>query len=614
MHNNTADEPHRTTNVRVEGARSHLCGAIGLSDVGHRATLNGWVARVRNHGGVLFLDVRDRAGVVQAVIAEGGNPELWRLGEGLRNEACVAVEGTVQKRPETMINRSMATGEVEVAVDRLSLLADCEALPFRISDEERAREELRQRYRFLDLRRPTMQRALKMRHLVAWTVREFLHREGFYEIETPTLIRSTPEGARDLLVPARTQPGRFYALPQSPQIYKQLLMSAGFERYFQIARCYRDEDTRGDRQLEHTQIDIEMSFVKSNDIYTTVERMLARIFDAVLARELPLPFPRLTYDDAMLRYGSDKPDIRYGAEIEDCAAWATRCELRFFKQALTDGGVVRLIRVAGHHLTRRDIAALESDAQRAGAGGVAWCCVTEGGFTGGIGKYLTPHFKEIAQYHHAGAGDTLLLIAGRERVVCKALDAVRRALIRAGTVALTARAQGGVERDFGWVWITDFPLFSEADEGGWEPAHHIFSMPHERYHQSLEQRPEAVRGHIYDLVCNGIEVASGSIRIHNPELQRRVLKIIGMGHEEAEERFGVLLRALRYGTPPHGGIAPGLDRLMMILRGESTIREVMAFPKNHLGASALDDSPAEVPEEQLRELGISLLTAHNREP
>ena len=587
--------------------RTHHCGALQSKHVGQPVILNGWVAQHRNHGGVIFINLRDRSGNVQTLIERDASISLQKRGEALKLESCVALAGRVRRRPVEMINATMPTGEIEIIIEELELLAECQPLPFSISNDTEAREELRQHYRFLDLRRPKMQHNLETRHQVVWAIRQFLHQQRFYEIETPTLIRSTPEGARDLLVPSRQQPGHFFALPQSPQIYKQLLMTAGFERYFQIARCYRDEDARGDRQLEHSQIDIEMSFVDSAAIFKLVEQLLHHIFITVRQEQLSLPLPQLRYDEALLHYGSDKPDIRYEGQIVDCCAWAANSTLHIFQKALESGGSVRALQLPSCQLSRRELMELEEQARAAGAVGMAWCQVQEGGLKGGIGNHLQPQWKEIKAQLGVAAGDMLLFIADTTPIVCRALDVLRRSLIAQEKLPLRAEYRNGLSKEFGWVWITDFPLFEWNSElQQWEAAHHLFSMPHYRYHAHLEERPGEARGEIYDLVCNGIELASGSIRIHQAELQRRVLAIVGIDEKEAEQRFGALLRALRYGTPPHGGIAPGLDRLLMLLQGEPSIREVMAFPKNSLGANLLDDSPSVVDKRQLTALGIAL--------
>ncbi len=587
--------------------RTHHCGTLRSQDVGQPVILNGWVAQHRNHGGVIFINLRDRSGNVQALIEQDASTALQRRGEALKLESCVALVGKVRRRPDQMINTSMPTGEIEIKIEELELLAECQPLPFSISNDSEAREELRQHYRFLDLRRPKMQRNLEMRHRVVGAIRQFLHQQSFYEIETPTLIRSTPEGARDLLVPSRQQPGHFFALPQSPQIYKQLLMTAGFERYFQIARCYRDEDARGDRQLEHSQIDIEMSFVDSAAIFKLVEQLLYHVFLTARQEQLSLPLPQLRYDEALLYYGSDKPDIRYEGQIVDCGTWAANSTLHIFQKALKSNGSVRALRLPPCQLSRRELTELEEQARASGAAGLAWCQVQEEGLRGGIGSHLQPQWKEIKAQLGVSAGDMLLFVADSTPIVCRTLDSLRRSLIARQKLPLKNEYQKGFSKEFGWVWITDFPLFEWNSElQQWEAAHHLFSMPHHRYHAHLEQRPGEVRGEIYDLVCNGVELASGSIRIHQAELQRRVLAIVGIHEREAERRFGALLRALQYGTPPHGGIAPGLDRLLMLLQGEPSIREVIAFPKNSLGANLLDDSPSAVDLAQLADLGIAL--------
>ncbi len=582
--------------------RTATCGELSGARAGEVVTLNGWVHRFRDHGGVKFISLRDRYGITQLVVDEDAAASVREAAEGLKNEYCIAVTGTVRARPDAMINREMATGEIEVAVSGIKVLSTCEILPFMIDDKSDARDELRLKYRYLDLRSFSMQRKMKLRHDVAFLVRDYLNGQGFFEIETPTLIKSTPEGARDFLVPSRLQNGKFYALPQSPQLFKQILMVSGFDRYFQLPHCYRDEDARGDRQLEHTQIDIEMSFVSKDDVFAVVEGMMSHVFRGALGVELQTPFRRLAYDDAMNRYGSDKPELRYDMELADFAPFVEGSGFGVFESVLASGGAVKVLRVPGcGEYSRRQITDLEDVAKTYGAKGLAWMKVPAADqLEGGVAKFFAPRSAEIISALGAAAGDLLLFVADSWKTACTALGAVRTRLGR--DLGLCDPAK------FSFAWIIDFPMFDwNEDENRWEAAHHMFTMPQERFLESMERDPGAVKGDLYDLVCNGFELASGSIRIHDPALQRRVFNIVGFSEEEARRRFGFLLEAFQYGPPPHGGIAPGLDRLVMIMAGESSIREVIAFPKNTAGVSLMDESPSEVDQRQLDELGLMIV-------
>ena len=607
--------------------RTTTCGALRRADTGKTVTLNGWVYRKRDHGGISFINLRDRYGVTQVVVDSDAPAELAAASAELRNEFCVAVEGTVRPRPDSMANPEMPTGEIELAATKLLILSRSEELPFRIDEESDAREELRLGYRYLDLRSAGMQRRIKLRNDVAFAVREWMTGQGFYEIETPTFIKSTPEGARDYLVPSRLYPGKFYALPQSPQLYKQLLMVAGFDRYFQIARCYRDEDARGDRQPEFTQIDIEMSFVGRDDILAMTEGLMGYLFKKTLGTELPPRFARLSYDEAMERYGSDKPDLRFALPMQDFGPHVAGGGFQAFKDALAAGeadkaaaaakgiaqagGGVKVLVVPGKaDYSRKQIEELEAQARIYQAKGLAWMKV--GGaeaapvLEGGIAKFFGEASQKICGDLGAKPGDLLLFVAdSRRRIANTALGAVRSKLGR--DLNLTGPDAGGKPR-FAFVWIVDFPLFEFNDgEDRWEAAHHMFSWPQDRYHATLEQDPGSVKGDLYDLVLNGYELASGSIRIHDPELQKRIFNIVGLEPAEAEQKFGFLTGAFKYGAPPHGGIAPGLDRLVMLMAGETSIKEVIAFPKNSFAVSPMDDCPGEVDRKQLDELHLAIV-------
>jgi aspartyl-tRNA synthetase len=581
--------------------RTATCGELAASAVGREVTLNGWVHRVRDHGGIKFLDLRDRYGLTQVVVDADAAAELQEAAAELKHEYTVAVEGKVRPRPAKMVNPHMSTGQIEVQARRLVVLARCATLPFQIDERSDAREELRFKYRFLDLRSFGMQRRIRLRHEVTFAVREYLAGRGFYEIETPTLIRSTPEGARDFLVPSRLHAGQFYALPQSPQLYKQLLMVSGFDKYFQIARCYRDEDARGDRQLEFTQVDLEMSFVSKDDVFEVIEGLLAHVFQKAMNRKLAIPFPRLPYMEAMNRFGSDKPDLRFGLELKDFAELAAKGEFEVFKKLAAGGGTVKALVAPGcGGYSRKEIAALEEVAKVYGAAGLASMKVTEAGLEGGIAKFYAPLAGQIVKALEARPGDLLLLVGADWKKACTSLGAVRAQL---GRDLKLAKAD-----EFHFSWIVDFPMFEwNEQEKKWDPAHHMFTMPQEKYLATLESDPASVKGDLYDLVCNGVELASGSIRVHDPELQSRIFKVVGLDEEEARKRFGFLLEAFRYGPPPHGGIAPGLDRLITLMAGESSIREVIAFPKNTLGQSPMDDCPAEVDARQLADLHLSVV-------
>ncbi len=580
--------------------RTANCGELRISDTGKKVVLNGWVHRSRDHGGIQFVNLRDRYGITQTVVGEDAPAELKELAASLKFEYCIAVEGTVCRRPESMINPDMDTGEIEVAVSHIEILSRCETLPFMIDEESDAKEDLRLTYRYLDLRSRGMQERIKLRHEFTFAVREFFTNQGFYEIETPTLIKSTPEGARDFLVPSRVQPGKFYALPQSPQLFKQITMVSGFDKYFQIARCYRDEDARGDRQLEFTQIDVEMSFVSRDDVLKVTEDMFQYTFRKTLGLTLPEAFPRFTYHDAMDTYGSDKPDLRYNLPLQDFAAFAEKSSFNAFKHVLDQGGSVKALVAKGcGHYSRKQVTQLEDAAKIYKAKGLAWMKVTDAGFDGGVSKFFADQQEEICTSLSAETGDLVLMVADAWNIACTALGAVRSKLGKD-----LGLAKSGV---FSFCWIVDFPLFEwNEDESRWEAAHHMFSMPQKQYLETMEQDPGSVKGDLYDLVLNGYEVASGSIRIHDPEIQKQIFRIVGFSEEEAESRFGFLLKAFRFGAPPHGGIAPGLDRLLMIMAGKSSIKEVIAFPKNSVGISPMDASPSPVDENQLKDLHIRL--------
>ncbi|EMB29013.1 aspartyl-tRNA synthetase [Treponema denticola MYR-T] len=583
--------------------RTVTCGGLNKDFAGKTVVLNGWIHRKRDHGGITFLNLRDRYGLTQVVVDDDASEELKTLAVNLKQEFCIAVEGLVRPRPDSMINKEMATGEIEVKALKIEVLSKSEVLPFQIDEKTNANEDLRLKYRYLDLRSKAMQDHIMLRSKFTFAVREFLTSKEFLEIETPTFIKSTPEGARDYLVPSRLYPGKFYALPQSPQIYKQILMVSGFDKYFQIARCYRDEDARGDRQPEFTQIDLEMSFASREDVLSLTEGMMQYAFKKSINVDLPKTFERISYDEAIDVYGTDKPDLRFEMKMQDAAFMAEIGNFAVFKDALSSGGAVKALVVKGQAeaYSRKKIEELEAAAKIYKAKGLAWIKVTEGGakLEGGISKFFEGKEAEICSKLGAEKGDLILFVADKYKIACTALGAVRSKLGK--DLGLLNPAE------FKFAWIVDFPLFEwNEEENKWDPAHHMFSAPQEKYIATMEENPEPVKGDLYDLVLNGYEVASGSIRIHNPELQKRIFKIVGFDESEAEKKFGFLTEAFKYGAPPHGGIAPGLDRIVMIMAGETSIKEVIAFPKNSFAVSPMDDSPSEVDQKQLDELHLEI--------
>ncbi len=574
-----------------EPLRTRMAGTITEDDIGTSVRVAGWVAKRRDHGGVVFVDLRDASGVLQIVV----DPETLPDAHHLRMEFCLSVDGEVRRRPAGTENSDMATGAVELGVETFVVLSPADPLPFMIDDRADVDELIRLEYRYLDFRRASMQEALRARSAASHAMRTALQDRGFLEVETPTLIASTPEGARDMLVPSRLRKGAFYALPQSPQLFKQLLMVGGVDRYYQIARCYRDEDFRADRQLEFTQLDLEGAFWDEAGVQETVEAAVAAATRAVRGVELSLPLPRITYAEAMARYGTDKPDVRFGMEIEDVSDVFDGTAFKGFAGALEIGGVVRGINAGPLGLSRSGLDGLVTQAVEVGAKGLVWM-VTEddGSLRSPVAKFLSDsELDALVDRFSATAGDTLLLVADDATVAAPVLGHLRLSL---------GRPDG--HDDLAFLWVVDFPVFEETDDGGLVPAHHPFTQPVEL--DTMVNRPSEAIARAYDLVLNGSELGSGSVRIHDPDMQAKVFEVLGISANEAESRFGWFMRALRYGTPPHAGFAIGLDRLLAILLGRASIRDVIPFPKTQRGIDPLTSSPSLVTEEQLRELGIDL--------
>ncbi|MFC4356050.1 aspartate--tRNA ligase [Chryseomicrobium palamuruense] len=588
--------------------RTHECGILTTQHIEEKVELIGWVQKRRDLGGLIFVDLRDRTGLVQVVFNPDFSQDALTKAEKLRSEFLIAVKGTVVARDVKQINSNMKTGEIEIQVSDLTIINEAKTPPFAIENQTEANEDIRLKYRYLDLRRPVMYDTFKMRSDITKTVRNFLSDEGFLEVETPILTKSTPEGARDYLVPSRVHDGEFYALPQSPQLFKQMLMVSGFERYFQIARCFRDEDLRADRQPEFTQIDMEMSFLSMDEIIELNERMMKQVLKEVKGIDIQIPFPRMDYQDAMARFGSDKPDVRFELELKDLEAIAKDSEFGVFKNAIANGGQVKGIAVKGAaaDYSRKDIDALGEFAARHGAKGLAWLKVEEDGVKGPIAKFF-PEQKgqQLMEAMEAEAGDLLLFVADKSSVVADALGALR--------------LKFGKERNLidhskhAFLWVVNWPLFEyDAEEGRYYAAHHPFTRPFDEDAALLETDPASVRAQAYDLVLNGYELGGGSLRIYEREMQEQMFRTLGFSDEEAKEQFEFLLEAFEYGTPPHGGVAFGLDRLVMLLSGRTNLRDTIAFPKTASASCVLTDAPSPVSEKQLTDLHLSLIKQKNQ--
>jgi aspartyl-tRNA synthetase len=582
--------------------RTYYCGEITEKAIGEKVVLKGWVQKRRDLGGLIFIDLRDRTGIVQVVFSPEVSPEALAVAEKVRNEYVLSIEGTVVARAEGTVNPNIPTGKIEIQAERITVINEAKTPPFVISDQTDVAEEVRLKYRYLDLRRPVMFRTLQLRHRVTKAIRDFLDSEGFLEVETPILTKSTPEGARDYLVPSRVHPGEFYALPQSPQIFKQLLMVAGFERYYQIARCFRDEDLRADRQPEFTQIDIETSFMSQEEIMDLTERMMAHVVKTAKGIDVSLPFPRMSYDEAMSRYGSDKPDTRFGLELVDVSEIVKNSSFKVFAGAVANGGQVKAINVKGaaDQYSRKDIDGLAEFVARYGAKGLAWLKVEEDGLKGPIAKFFTEEEQAgLTKTLEAEKGDLLLFVADQKAVVADALGALRLKLGKDLNLI--------DETKLHFLWITDWPLLEyDEEEGRYYAAHHPFTMPVREDLPKLETNPEKVRAQAYDLVLNGYELGGGSMRIFEREVQEKMFRALGFTEEEARAQFGFLLEAFEYGTPPHGGIALGLDRLVMLLAGRSNLRDTIAFPKTASASCLLTEAPSPVSEQQLEELHLAV--------
>jgi len=582
--------------------RTHYCGEVRASDIEKEVTLFGWVQNWRDHGGVIFIDLKDREGLVQIVFDPSVNEENHKAASKLRSQYCIGVKGTVRHRPEGTVNENLKTGEVEVVVKELKILSESDILPFQVEEYVNVSEEVRLKYRYLDLRKPRMQRNLITRYKAAFAVRKYLDKQGFIDIETPILTKSTPEGARDFLVPSRLSQGKFYALPQSPQLFKQLLMVSGFDRYYQITKCFRDEDLRADRQPEFTQIDLEMSFVSEEDVMEITEGILKSIFKETLGIDIKPPFKRIKYKEAMERFGSDKPDMRFGLELKNLTDIAKQTKFKVFNAVANSGGLVYGLNAKGCiDFSRKEIDDLTEFVSIYGAKGLAWIKVKENELQSPIVKFFTKdEMDNILKALDAKTGDLLFFVADKPKVVYDSLGALR--------LEIAKKLKLADENEFNFTWVTDFPLFEfNEEENRFEAMHHPFTSPIEDDLQYLNTDPARVKARAYDITLNGVEIGGGSIRIHRSDVQEKMFKALNISDEDARIKFGFLIDALKFGAPPHGGIALGLDRIMTLILKEESIRDVIAFPKTQKGVCMLTDAPSDVEIKQLNELSIKVI-------
>ncbi len=581
--------------------RTEYCGLITEAYIGQEITIKGWINRRRDLGGLIFIHLRDREGIMQVVFNQEKNAELFALAESMRHEYIIEVTGTVVLREEDQVNPNIGTGTIELEVTEAAILAKAKTPPFTIDDDQPVADELRMKYRYMDLRKVRMMKNLKLRHQTTKAIRNYLDNEAFLDVETPYLTKSTPEGARDYVVPSRVYPGTFYALPQSPQLFKQLLMGAGVDRYYQIVRCFRDEDLRGDRQPEFTQVDLETSFMSAEEIQTLTEGMMQKVVKETLGQDIQVPFPRMSYDEAMGRFGSDKPDTRFGLELIDLQEFAQNTSFKVFQQALENGGQVKGLNLKGKadNFSRKDMDGLTDYIKQYGAKGLAWVKVTEEGLNGPVAKFFAEDSETLVAAMSAEPGDLLMFVADKKEVVAQSLGELRLKFGREFKMI--------DESKLDFLWVVDWPLLEyDEDEKRYVALHHPFTRPKEEDVQLMEEHPEQVRAQAYDIVLNGYEIGGGSLRINTREMQEKMFEALGFTPEEAEQQFGFLLGAFDHGFPPHGGLALGLDRLVMILAGETNIREVIAFPKNGKAFDPMTNAPSEVSDRQLNELSLRL--------
>jgi len=582
--------------------RTHMCGELSMDNIGENVSLTGWVQKSRDLGGLLFIDLRDRTGILQVVFNKDTNPDLFEKAQKVRGEYVIHVSGTIGARAENAINTRMKTGYIELLASDINIISKSETPPIYIEDDLNVSENLRLKYRYLDLRRPVMQNIFFVRHKVSKLIRDYFDENGFIEVETPVLTKTTPEGARDYLVPSRVQSGKFFALPQSPQLFKQILMVSGFDRYYQIVKCFRDEDLRADRQPEFTQLDMEMSFVDADDVMSVIEGLMKKVFKDIKDIEISLPLPKITYSEAMERYGSDKPDIRFGLELKDLSDILLNCEFKVFSEALKNGGCIKAINAegCGTKISRKEIDSLGEFVKTYRAKGLAWINYTQDGIKSPIAKFLKEEeMQSIIERMNAKIGDIIFIVADDKKVAYDSLGQLRLELGKRFNL---------IDKDkIGLLWVTEFPLLEyDEEEKRYVAMHHPFTSPMDEDIHLLDSAPLKARAKAYDIVLNGYELGGGSIRIHDSEIQEKMFKLLGFSQEEAWKKFGFLLEAFKYGTPPHGGLAIGMDRLIMLLTGTDNIRDVIAFPKTQSASCLMTDAPSYADEKQLKELKLKL--------